>query len=81
MIYSGYKNTLFIAVVGTAINLIVISCVAYPLSREKLMGKNIIFGLFLFTMLFGGGMIPTYLVVRSLGLVDTLWALITPPMP
>ena len=51
---------------------------AYPLSRKDLAGRNVIMFLFLFTMLFGGGLIPTYLVVRVFGLLDTRWALIIP---
>jgi putative aldouronate transport system permease protein len=78
LIFTGLKNSIIITVSGTAISLIVISFAAYTFSREKLIGKNIIFGLFLFTMLFGGGLVPTYLVVKQLGMVDTLWALILP---
>lgn len=78
MIYNGYRNTLFISFMGTVFNLFIISFTAYPLSKEKLTGKRIIFGYFLFTMLFNGGMIPTYLVVRQLGMVDKLWALFIP---
>lgn len=78
LIYAGVFNSIFITVVGTAINLIVIAMTAYPLSKERLRGKNIIFSYFLFTMLFSGGLVPTYLVVRSFGLIDSLWALILP---
>jgi putative aldouronate transport system permease protein len=51
---------------------------AYPLSRKHLMGRSTIMNLIIFSMLFGGGMIPTYLVVKSLGLLDSYWALILP---
>jgi putative aldouronate transport system permease protein len=77
-IYSGLLNSLFITVVGTAVNLIVISFTAYPLSRDNLFGRKTIFVYFAFTMLFGGGLVPTYLVVRQLGLIDSLWSLIIP---
>lgn len=77
-IFAGYKNTIFITVVGTAINLLLTLATAYPFSRRKMIGKNIFFNLLLFTMLFGGGMIPSYLVVKATGLMDTLWALIIP---
>ena len=77
-ILTGFKNTIFIVVMGTALSLMVVSLAAYPLSRERFLGKNLIFGLFMFTMLFNGGMVPTYLVVQKLGLVDSLWALILP---
>lgn len=74
----GYKNTAFVTATGTIISLFMTVITAYPLSREKLTGKKIYFRLILFTMLFSGGMIPTYLVIRGIGLLDTLWALIIP---
>lgn len=78
LIFLSYKNTIFVTVVGTLINLLLTSLTAYPLSRSKLTGKRFFFNLLLFTMLFSGGMIPTYLVVKGTGLIDTLWALIIP---
>ena len=78
LIYTAYKNTIFITVVGTAIRLFMTALTAYPLSKDNLRLRNAIFNFMLFTMIFSGGLIPTYLVVRSLGMVDTLWALIVP---
>lgn len=78
-IYVALKNTVFITVVGTVFALVLTSMTAYPLSVESLKGRNVIFSFMLFTMIFSGGLIPTYLVVRSLGLVDSLWALIILP--
>ncbi|MDF2927325.1 MAG: binding-protein-dependent transport system inner rane component [Paenibacillaceae bacterium] len=77
-IYTGYKNTLIVTTVGTLISMITTIGCAYPLSKDKLVGRKWIFGLFFFTMLFHGGTIPTYLVVKELHMVDTLWALMIP---
>ncbi len=78
LIWSGYGNSLFYAVVGTLVNVTMTLIAAYPLSRRDLWGKNVILGLFLFTMFFNGGLIPTYLLVRDLGMRNTRWALIIP---
>ncbi len=79
MIYDGYKNTLFILIVGVSINIFMTSLAAYFLSRRKhIMFKNFIMGMMLFTMFFNGGMIPTYITVKNLGLYNSLFALILP---
>ena len=78
LIWSGYGNSLFYAVVGTLVNVTMTLIAAYPLSRRDLPGKNIILALFLFTLFFSGGLIPTYLLVKDLGLRNTRWALIIP---
>ena len=67
-------------ILGVAINLVLMIITAYPLSKTKkqVAGRNIYMTFFMITMLIGGGMIPTYLVVTSLGLKDTIWALILP---
>jgi putative aldouronate transport system permease protein len=78
LISSGYKNTLFITVVGTALNLLFLLMTAYPLSKKNLKGSKFVFLLFVFTMFFGGGMIPNYYLIRELKLVNSLWALILP---
>jgi putative aldouronate transport system permease protein len=70
--------SIYITVVGTAINLLFTSLMAYPLAKKSLMGRSPILLMVLFTMLFSGGMIPTYFVVKALGMVDTLWALMIP---
>ncbi|MCM3748701.1 carbohydrate ABC transporter permease [Paenibacillus pasadenensis] len=70
--------TIFITVVGTAINIILTVLMAYPLSRKKLRGRSIFLMVIVFTMLFSGGLIPTYLVVKATGMTNTLWAMIVP---
>lgn len=74
----GFRNTMFYTVVGTLLNVFMTIIAAYPLSRKDFYGKNVVMFLFVFTMMFGGGMIPTYLLVRDLGLLDTPWAMIIP---
>jgi putative aldouronate transport system permease protein len=70
----GYLNTIIYTVVGTGINLFATTTGAYALSREDLRGRSFFTKLIMFTMLFSGGLIPTYLVVNSLGLVNTMWS-------
>lgn len=77
-IMSGYRNSLYYMAVGTAIFVTLTILAAYPLSRRDLFGRKTLLFLFTFTMLFGGGMIPTYLVVRQLKLLDSIWALVLP---
>ncbi|MFD0960184.1 carbohydrate ABC transporter permease [Paenibacillus chungangensis] len=76
--WSSFSNTVFITVVGTAINTMMTIFAGYALSRKRLKGQNVLMFLFIFTMLFGGGIIPTYLVVKEVGLLNSLWALIIP---
>ncbi|TBL81161.1 carbohydrate ABC transporter permease [Paenibacillus thalictri] len=70
--------TLFITVVGTILNLVLTSLLAYPLSRRNLPYRKIFLFLILFTMLFNGGIIPTYLIVKATGLMNTVWAMMIP---
>lgn len=70
--------SLFVTVVGTALNMIATTLTAYPLSRSYFRGRRLFRFLYVFTMLFTGGLIPTYLVVRGVGLIDNLFALILP---
>lgn len=77
-LYTGYKNTLFITFVGTCLNVGLLILSAYPLSKKDLKGRGVVLAMVLFTMLFSGGMIPKYYLVRNLKLIDTLWALILP---
>ncbi|MBR2038435.1 MAG: carbohydrate ABC transporter permease [Lachnospiraceae bacterium] len=74
----GYRNSLFYMVVGTVINLFMTLITAYPLSRDDLVGQGIIMKLFTFTMIFGGGMIPNYLLMKDLGLLNTVWVMLIP---
>lgn len=71
MIWSGYLNTIIYAGLGTLVHLVCTICMAYPLSRRDYQGKGIIQRILTVIMLFGGGLIPTYIVVSNLGLVDT----------
>ncbi len=70
--------SIYVAVFGTFINLLFTSFMAYPLARTTLRGRRPILLMVLLTMLFSGGMIPTYFVVRSLGMIDTYWSLMIP---
>lgn len=74
----GYGNTILYTVVGTSINLIMTILAAYPLSRRKFAGKNIIMFIMVFTMFFSGGMIPTYLIIKNIGMLNTMWSLVIP---
>lgn len=75
---TGFKNAVIRTVVGTAVNLIFSILAAYPLSKKYFPHRNIWTGLIIFTMYFGGGMIPGYLLVKQLGLLNTMWAMIIP---
>ena len=77
-IYLGFKNSLFLTVVGTTLSLATTAGLAYGMSKSELPGHRLFIFLVFFTMLFNGGMVPFYLVVKWLGLVDTLWSLIFP---
>lgn len=77
-IISGYTNTLIYTTLGTAINLTMTILAAYPLSRKDFVGRNAIMALLVFTMFFSGGMIPTYLLIKNLGMLNTLWVMIIP---
>ncbi|MFB9660245.1 carbohydrate ABC transporter permease [Glycomyces mayteni] len=77
-ILTGFGNSVFYAVVGTVVSVSLTVMIAYPLSRAELVGRKVLIGGVLFTMLFSGGLIPTYMVVRALGLLDTRWAIILP---
>lgn len=77
-VYTGYLNTLFYVVVGTLLNLLMTSLAAYALSRADLYGRKFMVQLITFTMFFGGGMIPTFLLMQNLGLIDSRLAIILP---
>lgn len=77
-IIRGYKNTIFYSCAGTLINVILTIMAAYPLSLPDLKGKNIVTFMITFTMFFSGGMIPSFLNVRNLGLLNTVWAVLLP---
>ncbi|MCU6713136.1 carbohydrate ABC transporter permease [Paenibacillus sp. J5C_2022] len=77
-IWGGYSNTILYTAVGTLVNLAVTLPAAYALSRQDLAGRGLVMGLILFTMFFSGGLVPTYLLVKDLHMIDTMWALILP---
>lgn len=77
-IFVAYQNTIIRTISGTAISLTLSAMTAYPLSVRRLRGRGFFSMMIFFTMLFSGGMIPTFLVVQQLGMLDTLWALVIP---
>lgn len=77
-IFRSIGVSIFITVAGTLVNLFFTLTMAYPLSRSDFWGRNVMMNMVIFSMLFGGGMIPTYLVIRGLGLLDSYWALMLP---
>jgi putative aldouronate transport system permease protein len=77
-IWVGYKNTLIYTVAGTLINLLFTLPAAYALSNKRFAPRRIIMTLFIFTMFFNGGMIPTYMLMRDIKLVNTIWVMMIP---
>jgi putative aldouronate transport system permease protein len=77
-IWIGFRNSLFYMVVGTLINIILTIIAAYPLSRKGFLGKKYFMFLFVFTIMFSGGVIPTYLLVKDIGLLNSVWAMLLP---
>lgn len=75
-IVRGYLNTILYTVLGTFISVAVTMLAAYPLSRRDLPGRNFFMFVFSFTMIFSGGMIPMYIQVRDLGMINTIWAIV-----
>ncbi len=78
LIWTGYKNTIVTTVVGTILSLFLSVLLAYPLSRKDFRGKKVVSGILIFTMLFNGGLIPNFLLIKKLHLYNTIWALILP---
>lgn len=74
----GYRNSLFYMVAGTCINVVMTMLAAYPLSRSDMPGQGPIMLLFTFTMIFSGGMIPTYLVIKNLNMLNSVWSMLIP---
>lgn len=77
-IWIGYLNSIIYTLIGTVISIVLTLLAAYPLSRSDFRGGNVLMKLFLFTMMFNGGLVPTYLLIRNLGLIDTIWAVVLP---
>lgn len=78
LVWTGYLNSLIYMTFGTTINVAITVLAAYPLSRKDLFGKSVITFIFMFTMFFNGGLIPTYIQINNLGLINTRWAMILP---
>jgi putative aldouronate transport system permease protein len=78
LIWSGFSNSIYYTIVGTLINVVMTVLAAYPMSRKDFFGNNIFMFLFVFTFMFSGGLIPTYLLVRDLGLLDSTWSMLLP---
>ena len=77
-VWIGYRNTIFYVIVGTAINVSMTLLCAYPMAQKDLYGGKVIMAYFTFTMIFNGGMIPTYILVKNLGIMNTVWSLLLP---
>ena len=77
-IIRAYGNTIFRVVIGTGLNLFFTITLAYALSKRDLKGRMVLTGLIFFTMLFSGGMIPTFMLVKAVGLMDSRWAMVLP---
>ena len=77
-IWLGYRNSLIYTLAGTTINIVMTVMGAYPLSRKDFVGRNVLTFFYTFTMFFGGGLIPSYLINRALGLYNNIWVMIIP---
>ena len=77
-IWNGYWNTIIYTVTGTAVSLAITLPAAYALSRRDFIGRSFLMGMFMVTMFFGGGLVPTYLLVKDMGMINTIWAIILP---
>jgi putative aldouronate transport system permease protein len=78
MFWINYRNTVVYTVVATAIAMVVTTCYAYVLSKKHLKGRGLLVGIAVFTLFFNGGLIPNYVLVSSLGLRNTIWAIVLP---
>ncbi len=77
-VWIGYRNTLLYTVAGTFINVCLTLLCAYPLARKNLRGRGFFTMIFTFTMIFSGGMIPHYILMKKLGLINTIWSMLLP---
>lgn len=76
--FKAFLNTMFVVIIGTPLSVIITAMVAYPLSKPNLKGRKVFLLLYMFTMVFSAGIIPDYLLVKALGLTNSLWSLILP---
>lgn len=79
-IWVGYTNSIFYTIVGTTLNMVMSICLAYPMSEKSFAMRKILMPFFMFTMYFGGGLIPEYLLLKSMGVINTRWAILLPGM-
>lgn len=77
-IVSAMKNTIYLTLVGTVISMFCTTCTAYALSKKRLKGRSIFLGAITFTMIIGAGMIPNFILIKNLGLMNTYWAIWLP---
>ncbi|MET7672653.1 carbohydrate ABC transporter permease [Micromonospora luteifusca] len=78
LFWTNYRNTVVYTVVATLISIVLTTCYAYVLSKPQLKGRGVLVGIALFTMFFSGGLIPNYVLVTSLGMKNTIWAVVIP---
>ncbi len=78
MIWRGFRNSLFFSVTSTLLSVFITLLAAYPMSKKELVGRKFFNAIFVITMFFGGGLIPTFILMNQLRLVDTVWAVILP---
>lgn len=78
MFWTNYRNTVVYTVVATAIAMFLTTTFAYALSKKRLKGRTIFIGIAVFTMFFNGGLIPNYILIKSLGMTNTIWAIVLP---
>ena len=78
MIWRGFANSFFYSITATAISVFITLLAAYPMSKKDLVGRKFFNALFVFTMFFGGGLIPTFILMNQLSLVNTVWAILLP---
>ncbi|MFF3855372.1 carbohydrate ABC transporter permease [Micromonospora sp. NPDC002575] len=78
LFWTNYRNTVVYTVVATAISIVLTTCYAYVLSKPRLKGRGTLVGIAVFTMFFSGGLIPNYVLITSLGMKNTIWAVVVP---
>ena len=78
MIWRGFANSFFYSITSTALSVFITLLAAYPMSKKELVGRKFFNTIFIITMFFGGGLIPTFILMNQLRLVNTIWAIIIP---
>jgi putative aldouronate transport system permease protein len=78
MFWTNYRNTVVYTAVATVISMVLTTCYAYVLSKKRLQGRSVLVGIAVFTLFFSGGLIPNYVLITSLGMTDTIWAIVLP---